>query len=97
LAQWLTASAPTSDGGYGSPLSRGRHWVGDRQLTPRARFRFAYDKFARWPALDPDGAAALVEGVARGIDDELGVHFAKQPTGMIRRSTTMFAEIPRLQ
>jgi len=34
------------------------------------------------------------EGVARGIGDELSVHFAKQPTGMIRRSTTMFAEIP---
>src|SRR5437016_14503130 len=24
LAQWVTASAPTNDGGYGSPLSRGR-------------------------------------------------------------------------
>src|SRR5213595_3050064 len=24
LAKWLTASAPTNDGGYGSPLSRGR-------------------------------------------------------------------------
>src|SRR5258708_2161583 len=60
LARWLTASAPTNDGGYGSPLSRGR-------LTPLTSFRIASRRTAPFASRAASASIAVAPRPGRRV------------------------------